>query len=62
MIKLILAMQFALELQWILRLEFSPIQLDFESAPFSHLGTSPGPAYYISSGKKNQAVFSAASE
>ena len=41
MIKLILAMQFALVLQWILRLAFSPMQLDFESAPFSHLGTSP---------------------
>ena len=34
-------MQFVLELQWILRLAFSPMQLDFESAPFSHLGTSP---------------------
>ena len=41
MIKLILAMLFVLELQWILRLAFSPMQLDFESAPFSHLGTSP---------------------
>ena len=41
MIKRILTMQFVLELQWILRLAFSPMQLDFESAPFSHLGTSP---------------------
>ena len=41
MTKLILAIQFVLELQWILRLAFSPMQLDFESAPFSHLGTSP---------------------
>ncbi len=41
MIKLILVIQFVLELQWILRLAFSPMQLDFESAPFSHLGTSP---------------------
>ena len=30
MIKRILAMQFVLELQWILRLAFSPMQLDFE--------------------------------
>ena len=37
----ILVIQFVLELQWILRLAFSPMQLDFESAPFSHLGTSP---------------------
>ena len=41
MIKLILVIQFVLELQQILRLAFSPMQLDFESAPFSHLGTSP---------------------
>ena len=41
MIKRILVIQFVLELQWILRLAFSPMQLDFESAPFSHLGTSP---------------------
>ena len=41
MIKHILQIQFALELQWILRLAFSLMQLDFESAPFSHLGTSP---------------------
>ena len=41
MIKHILVIQFVLELQWILRLAFSPMQLDFESAPFSHLGTSP---------------------
>ena len=41
MIKFILAMQFVLELQWLLLLAFSPMQLDFESAPFSHLGTSP---------------------
>ena len=41
MIKHILQIQFTLELQWILRLAFSPMQLDFESAPFSHLGTSP---------------------
>ena len=41
MIKLILVMQFVLELQWILRLAFFPMQLDFESAPFSRLGTSP---------------------
>ena len=41
MIKRIIVIQFALELQWILRLAFSPMQLDFESAPFSHLGTSP---------------------
>ena len=27
---------------------------DFESAPFSHLGTSPGPGYYISGREKNQ--------
>ena len=50
MIKRILAMQFVLELQWILRLAFSPMQLDFESAPFSHLGTSPYAGHY-SSGK-----------
>ena len=41
MIKHILQIRFALELQWILHLAFSPVQLDFESAPFSHLGTSP---------------------
>ena len=41
MIKHILVIQFVLELQWILRLAFSPMQLDFKSAPFSHLGTSP---------------------
>ena len=27
---------------------------DFESAPFSHLGTSPQRSYYISEGLKNQ--------
>ena len=41
MIKHILQIQFVLEWQWISRLAFSPMQLDFESAPFSHLGTSP---------------------
>ena len=41
MIKHILQIEFSLELQWILRLAFSPMQLDFESAPFSRLGTSP---------------------
>ena len=57
MIKLVLAKQFVLELQWILRLVFSPMQLDFESAPFSHLGTSPyKPGYYNSRAEKNQGL------
>ena len=54
MIKLIIVIQFAIELQWILRLVFSPMQLDFESAPFSHLGTSPNLGYYSSDTVKNQ--------
>ena len=59
MIKLILAMQFVLALQWILRLAFSPMQLDFESAPFSRLGTSPNaPLLYHRTGK-NQLKFPA---
>ena len=48
MIKHILVIQFVLELQWILRLAFSPMQLDFKSAPFSHLGTSPDTRTIIS--------------
>ena len=56
MIKHILQIEFSLELQWILRLAFSPMQLDFESAPFSRLGTSPylQLGYYISTPRKNQ--------
>ena len=52
MIKLIIVIQFALELQWILRLVFSPMQLDFESAPFSHLGTSPKTKLLYQQGRK----------
>ena len=38
------------------------MQLDFESAPFSHLGTSPQPPYYISIRLKNQGFFLAISK
>ena len=57
MIKLVLAMQFVLELQWILRLAFSPMQLDFESAPFSRLGTSPKTCLLYHGTGKNQVPF-----
>ena len=57
MIKFILAMQLVLELQWILRLAFSPMQLDFESAPFSRLGTSPDASLLYHRRGKNQLKF-----